>query len=365
MPKKESKEEIKEGTRNLLDKIGTAGEGFSIFLGAGVSKTVGLPTMKELTDILEGKLSNNGNKDVSKFLNEIITILKSESPSGITIEQILEMIYHLHFLTEKREDKISFTLGKIKSVNTFLLTSSINFIKEIIWKKCYNIDSAKLKNHVNFLQCFMGTSGRIRKLDIFTTNWDFAIEMTCDELKYKCVDGFIGMFNAFEKFSVLSEAPSKQLPTIPTIYLHKLHGSLNWVLEEEHKEIRKKMNWNEVGSHASKRFMIFPIPSKSKEILGYPYADLISKFSDTLLKQAHPLLLVIGYNFTDTHIITKVSSMLQNNEHSNLFIVNPNLKLEVVSKALGISVENDARVTLLQINFAEFTNLLEELSINE
>lgn len=55
MPKKE----IEEGTRNLLDKIGTAGEGFSVFLGAGASKTAGFPTMKELADILENEISNS------------------------------------------------------------------------------------------------------------------------------------------------------------------------------------------------------------------------------------------------------------------------------------------------------------------
>lgn len=362
MPKKESEEEIKEGTRNLLDKIGTAGEEFSVFLGAGASKTAELPTMKELADILENKLSDGGSKEISNFLSELITILKSESPNGITIEQLLEMLYHLHFLTEKRENKISFTLGKLKNVSTPLLTSSIDFIKEIIWAECYNINPTKLKNHVDFLQCFMGMSGRIRKLNMFTTNWDFAIEMTCDELKYKCVDGFIGMFNAFEKFSVFGEAPSEQ---VRTIYLHKLHGSLNWLLEEEHEELRKKMNWNEIGSRTSKRFMIFPIPSKSKEILGYPYADLISIFSDALLKRTHPLLLIIGYSFTDTHIITKISSMLQNNEHSNLFIVDPSLKLNRLSEALSINAENDERITLLQIDFAGFTNILKELSINE
>lgn len=358
MSKEVSKEGIKEGTRNLLDKIGTAGEGFSVFLGAGASKTAELPTMIELAGILEGEISNSDNGETHKFLKEIIAILKSESQSGITIEQILEMIYHIRFLTEEREDKISFTLGELRKVSPSDLTSSIDFIKEIIWKKCSNINPVKLKSHIDFLKCFMGTSGRIHKLNIFTTNWDFAIEMTCDKLKYKCVDGFIGVFNAFEMFDVFSETSSEQFPTV---YLHKLHGSLNWLLEEENKELRKKMNWNEIASSDHKRFMIYPIPSKSKEILGYPYADLISRFSDAL-KQEHPLLLIIGYNFTDSHIITKISSMLQSNNHSNLFIVDPFLKLDRILEALNIDAKRDERITLLQTDFARFTDILKELS---
>ena len=125
------------------------------------------------------------------------------------------------------------------------------------------------------------------------------------------------------------------------------------------------MNWSEISSHVPKRFMIYPVPSKAKEILGYPYAELISKFSDALLKRAHPLLLTIGYSFADSHVFTKISSMLENNEHSNLFIVDPNLKLDRVSETLGIAVDKDPRVILLQTGFSEFNKVLKELSRNE
>jgi hypothetical protein len=361
MPGKGSKDKLKEGTRNLLDKVGTAGDGFCVFLGAGASKAVGLPTMKELGDLLSQKISKIGEKELSKFLGEIINVLKSETGNGITIEKVLEMLYHVHFLMEKREGKISLRLGEIGDVNTQLLTSSIDFIKEIIWKECHLIDPLKLKTHQDFLECFMGEFGRIRKLNIFTTNWDFAVEMTCDELKFKCVDGFIGIFDAFEKFSVFDEPPGE---LFRTVYLHKLHGSLNWMLEGKDGGLRKKANWQEIDSCAPKRFMVFPIPSKTGEILGYPYADLISRFSDAL-KRLHPLLLVIGYNFTDTHITAKITTMLKDNERSNLFIVDPCLKLDEVSGALGINAEKDARVTLLQTDFTEFANILKELSTHE
>lgn len=355
------KEELKQKIRHLREVI--VEEGLSILLGAGASKTAGLPTMIELTKVLEDELSSskkNNNEDLYKFLGECISILKSEHPEGITVEQILEMIYHLHFLTKERESKLSFSLGEFKNIDTQLLISSINFIKKIIWEKCHHIDEEKLKTHLDFLQSFIGTSARIRKLDIFTTNWDFAIEMACDNLRYKCVDGFVGMFNAFENFGVFDEVPSKQPRTI---YLYKLHGSLNWFLEDE--KLRKKTNWRENESSISQRFMVFPTPSKFKEILGYPYADLISRFSDALLKRTHPLLLVIGYSLIDTHITTKISSMLQNNDRSNLFIIDPHLSQGQISERLGIDASEDGRVTLLQINFEEFTSLLKELSKSE
>ena len=122
-----------------------------------------------------------------------------------------------------------------------------------------------------------------------------------------------------------------------------------------------ELNWSEIDTSVPKSFMIYPIPSKAKEILGYPYAELIGKFSDAILKRKHPLLLVIGYSFADSHISTKIASMLANNEHSNLFIVDPKLELDTVSEKLAFSVEKDARVILLQTGFAEFNNVLKEL----
>ncbi len=361
MAKKENRE-VKETIRGLVDKIGTAGDGFSIFFGAGASKVIGLPTMKELADSVEKTLSSNPDKELSRFLSEIISILKSERPEGITIEQILEMLYHIHFLVENREKKVSLALGQIKTINTAQLLSSINFIKEIIWNKCHSIDADKLTTHIDFLRCLMSRAGSLRELDIFTTNWDFSVEITCDELKYKCIDGFIGMFNGFERFREFNEDRGKQAQNqLRIVYLHKLHGSLNWIFEEEAGEIRKRINWKDIEPDNPKRFMIFPIPSKSKEILGYPYGDLIGGFSDALLKKANPLLLIIGYNFTDTHITNKISTMLQNNEHSNLFIVDPNLKMESISNKLGIDAKTDARVTLLQLDFVKFIEILKEL----
>jgi len=358
MPIKQSQDEIRDGTRNLLDKIGTAGDGFSVMFGAGASKCIDLPTMGELADMLEKKLPTCQDQNITKLLEEVLAVLKSESPDGTTIEQVLEMLYHIQFLVEERETKISISLGDIGNIDTTILTGGINFIKDIIWEACYKIDVGKLQNHKEFLECFMGESGRLRKLDVFTTNWDFAIEMTCDGLKFKCVDGFVGVFDGFEKFAVFAESPSEQLRTV---YLHKLHGSLNWILNQEKTELRKKMNWSEIDSSDHKLFMIYPIPSKAKEILGYPYAELISRFSDAILKRKNPLLLVIGYSFTDSHISTKIASMLDNNERSNLFIVDPKMELGKVSEKLGFDTEKDERVILLQTGFVEFNKILKEL----
>lgn len=357
MPKKELEQELKEGTRNLLDKIGSAGEEFCVLLGAGASKAAGLPTMKELAVILEQKINNNNT--VSKFLKKIIEILKSESPNGITVEQILEMIYHLHFLKEKRDEKITFKLGDLNNITAPILEDAINLIKTTIWDKCYSIESTQIENHVSFLNCFVGISGRLRKLEIYTTNWDFIIEMACDYAKYKCIDGFVGCFNAFEKFSMFDDI---QNDDIKIIKLFKLHGSLNWLYDYAHKELRKKINLNKDDTHGLDKFMIYPVPSKSKEILGYPYADLINIFSNTLLKQTHPLLLTIGYSFADNHIVTKISSMLKENAHANLFIVDPTLTIKQISERIDIDVESDERITLLQTDFNMLTAMLKELS---
>lgn len=361
MPLKKDKEEITEGIRNLLDKVGAAGTGFCVFFGAGASKTVGLPTMMELAEILENKLSKGKKDEINKLISEVMQVLRSESKDGINIEQVLEFLYHVHFLLRKREGKVSLSLGNIETINSDVLVSSIEYIKEIIWSECFSINPKKLNTYIDFLNFFLEESGKLRKLNIFTTNWDFAIEMACDELKYKCVDGFVGVFKGFEKFSTFNEL-TQDLSRAVSLY--KLHGSLNWVLESEEGNLRKITNWSEDIKSISKRFMVYPIPSKTDEILGYPYSEIINLYSN-MLNQTNPLLLLIGYNFTDSHIVTKISNMLENNEHSNLFVVDPRLELKRISEVLKVKNMDDERITLLQTGFSEFTNKLKELSKNE
>jgi len=352
-------EEVKDKIRHLLELIEEGN--LYVFLGAGASKVAGLPTMKELAEILERKITGSKEDDVSSFLKEIISILKSEHPEGVTIEQILEMVYHIYFLTSKRSNKISVNLEGIEKIDENILTHSLKFIKKIVHDNCFSI-GFKLETYMDFFECLL-RSGRLRKLDIFTTNWDILVEKVCDKLKIKCVDGFIGIFDAFEKFDIFEESSSLS-STIPTIHLYKLHGSLNWVLPSENEKIIRLTNLN--NSDVSQQVMIYPTPSKFKEILGYPYADLISRFSDSLLKKEHrPLLLVIGYSFVDSHIATKVTSMLRDNEHSNLFIIDPFLDQEKISNSLRIDVEKEPKINLLNIKFEEFVNFLKELGKGE
>lgn len=356
----ENVEKIKEKIRHLLELIEEGN--LYVFLGAGASKVAGIPTMRELAEILEKKITELNNKEISVFLKEIASILKSEDPEGVTIEQVLEMVYHIYFLTGKRKDRISVKLGGVKKINENILTSSLKFIKKIVQTHCFHsIDYAKLETHTNFFK-YLLDSGRLRKLEIFTTNWDILVEKVCDKLKIKCVDGFTGIFDAFENFDIFEEqTPSS---TLPTVHLYKLHGSLNWILPSENEKIVRLTNLNH--DNGSQEVMIYPTPSKFKEILGYPYADLISRFSNSLLRKDHrPLLLAIGYSFVDSHIATKITSMLRDNEHSNLFVVDPSLNSEKLSNSLKVEVKKEPKVNLLNLNFEKFVDLLKELSKGE
>ena len=172
------------------------------------------------------------------------------------------------------------------------------------------------------------------------------------------------MFNAFENFSIFDETPNDN-DRLPTVCLYKLHGSLNWFLGESKEKLSIIVNRDKERQPTLPNFIVYPTPFKFKEILGYPYSDLISRFSDAILKHPHPLLLVIGYSFVDSHINKKISSMLASNEHSNIFIVDPRLTLKDISDSLGRDIEQDARVTLLQTSFEKFTAHLKGLGKNE
>lgn len=350
-----TKEDLREKIREFIDIVEE--EKLSVFIGAGISKAASLPTMKDLVGKIEAKISNHSSDKVSKFLKEIISILKSESKE-LTVEQILETLYHLNFILKEREAKISLSIGSFGKVDSKLLLSSIDLVKETIHDECSNVKDSNLKIHSEFLKVLLGTSGGLRKLRIFTTNWDFVIEKVCDSLKYKCIDGFTGIFNAFENFYLFDEEITGNLATV---LLFKIHGSLNWFLDNSAEKVHKLSISSSDSNSNFESLMIYPTPLKTREILGYPYSDLLSRFSDVLLNNSHPLLLVIGYSFQDSHISSKVSSMLINNSHSNVFIVDPELTLEDVSNSLGGDFTNDKRIKIIKTTFEDFTVLLKEV----
>lgn len=180
----------------------------------------------------------------------------------------------------------------------------INFYNEII-----NIRSLKEKNSLPK-----------DPINIFTTNYDLFNELALEKCKFQYTTGFHGEVNRifdmnnFRFRLVDSENRYKERwdPYNAYIKIYKIHGSINWIFEEQEiKQINFKNN-DDINT------IIYPTLNKNNQTLQNPYSQLFREFSIQLQK-SHSTLIVIGYGFSDDHI-NKLISQTLSNENFNLII---------------------------------------------
>lgn len=316
---KKIKEQIKDLRENMKSR-----ENWAIFLGAGASADANFPTMKKLTQLALAEIENN--KDL-KLIKEIVSILGEGE--DINIEAILDICYQLlNLIKDKKDIKIEY--GSIKNITEELIDRCILKIKEICLREC--LKDYGLDIHYEFLKFWLSGT---REIDIFTTNWDFLVEKASDKLirvdeeNVRCLDGFKGSYTKTLDLNIFDEEIKGEKSYIKRINLYKLHGSVNWILENE----KIIMPYTSEITNDGKSVMIFPTPQKYQEVLGFPYIELLRRFSNAIENKCK-YLLVIGYSFQDLHINSIIKEAIKNPSF-NLYIIDPRLPYSYVTSLFG------------------------------
>ncbi|PIP20148.1 MAG: hypothetical protein COX40_06365 [Candidatus Omnitrophica bacterium CG23_combo_of_CG06-09_8_20_14_all_40_11] len=317
---KKIKEQIKDLKENMKSR-----ESWAIFLGAGASADVDFPTMKKLTELTLSEIK--GDNDLL-LIKEIVSILGEGKKEGINIEDILNVCYQLlNLIKDKKGIKIEY--GSIKNITEKLIDNCIVKIKEICLREC--LKDYSLDIHYEFLKFWLSGT---KEIDIFTTNWDFLVEKASDQLikvdeeDIRCLDGFKGSYTKTLDLNIFDEEIKREKGYIKKINLYKLHGSVNWVLEGEKIIMSYKTETTD-----EKTVMIFPTPQKYQEVLGFPYIELLRRFSNVIENKCR-YLLVIGYSFQDLHINSIIKESIKN-PGFNLYIIDPELKYSYATSLFG------------------------------
>lgn len=201
-------------------------------------------------------------------------------------------------------------------------------------------------------------------INIFTTNYDQYSEKALDTLGFFYNNGFSGTYfrkfnpNSYNYIFVENMNLQKDVWGKLSHYfnLYKIHGSINWVLEDE--EIIEKP----VGLCDANRMMIYPTPQKDRSTLMTPYSDLMRNMQQ-LLSKNNSVLVTLGYSFSDDHINRIILNSLSN----------PSFKLIVLGSGDNIQklIEmNDKRIIVINSDdkihyFNNFiNNLLPDLDEN-
>lgn len=219
------------------------------------------------------------------------------------------------------EEANNFLSDKVKEVSKKVLEDNSKASDEEDIK-------AVLKRYSEFIKVILqllyhANSRQVTKnINIFTTNYDFFIEKSLDELmKYESFvfnDGGNGYFNRildsanYNKSVAYRGLNDNYLNELPTLSLIKPHGSMNWERnQEDNILIRKSVVENPV--------VVKPTGIESQEtFLNNHFHDMLRVFQLELDKP-QSILIVIGFSFQDKHIAKMLNRSLKNPE-LNVFI---------------------------------------------
>ena len=314
------------------------GTGSSIIIGARSIQSIPLSIEESIK--AENPQEEDG-KGKNSLYDEFITIIKTlqDEPEkekrlswknnegeevfgeiDYSLEKLLNYLLAIDFIQEHSANAITYKY----------IGSLITIIKRELFKLCdldlRPINEALLSNiakkhlnenryyyHEHFTKKVLQRPLNLKRVNIFTTNYDLAFDKAFDRLGVNYINGFSGFHNRYFKpetfeydiFFPGSTTQGKVQRIEKVLRYFKIHGSLTWVnrapsancvygIEELPMElIRKNKEYDSL--------MIYPTTVKKSYTLDYPYSELFRQFSVSI-SQPQSVLITFGYSFSDEHI---------------------------------------------------------------
>lgn len=272
--------------------------GFLFGAGINLAKknedTITIPAINELTKkVIDEINEKNYKKALKEIKNEI-------GEDRFNIETLLSC---LHSKFEAIGN------GKLNGLCKSDFENLINKIKSNIKNLVSIHKNINIQNHPHddFAKWIKNANRNI-PIEIFTTNYDFLLEIAFEENNIHYYDGFVGSYEPF--FSAELVEDLKILPDF--VKLWKIHGSLGWYYEKNKNKIIKKYN-----SNNNEDLFIYPSHLKYSESKKMPYEALMDRLNN-FLKQDDALLIIIGYSFNDHHINERIISGVNKSNNSSI-----------------------------------------------
>lgn len=309
-----STEKIRDAFNKILD-----GKNISFLLGCGCSsysiggKEIGIPTMVSMAkEFYNDVLDESGIAWMKETLKLDITIDKFSK----NLESFLGTLHSLYFFYETTGQKNDDTAKEVHKL--------IILARNFLIKKCLNEDNRKKGDDVDsndkklvelyqlFYKKLLYRNSNLAKPNIFTTNYDLYSEIALDRLGIHYVNGFSGGIKKYFNPTIFNYALAEKMDLSSVkwsvidnfVYLYKIHGSINWIQDDEDSKLFKVREIQETSYDKLKDeevIMIHPTPLKYNATMGSPYSDLFREFQKKLM-QNNNVLITLGYSFSDEHI---------------------------------------------------------------
>lgn len=294
----------------------------SLLVGAGLVYDATLPMSVDLAQRLKASIDDEGKElehllDLYYFLNGGIRfkkgMLKTDPDNPVNIEEIANAAYRL--LERTNSPLVPFISGwnsYLNEIEANKATILEEFIK-LIYRKLHKwLRLPEKSEKYAYLQCLSDFHNDQQILNIFSLNYDLVIESALRERDVEFENGFS---SEGWKPDLLKDTSQ--------IKLFKLHGSLDWVDDDQYgivaTEFPKHVNSEEIEG-TEDPCIIFGTESKltGKE----PFLSLLYHFSDEL--STTDVLVVIGYSFQDSHLNEIIEQRMRQNTKMKVIVVSPN-----------------------------------------
>jgi SIR2-like domain len=332
-PTGDSRDAVASYLRSLL-----LSPNLSLLLGLGPSTVAKGPTMGQLWEAVEAAVG----AETMTTVQEIVRDTGKEK----NLERLLSRCERaLDFLEEKPRDQIQ---EFVTAARTKIVAS------------CTATDG-KPEHHITLLGKIRRRPERLRRPQIFTTNYDLCIENAASHAGVFLLDGFLPTIpprfdGAAFDFDFVRRKPSEKAPEFLTnvARIFKLHGSIDW---------RRKGSEIERGSGSGEPLLIFPNDGKFEASFQHPFLEMMTRFQ-TSLREADTTLIVIGVGFNDDHIARPIEAAIRSNPGLQVLVVDINLRGSVnpfMTDLRALAEQGHRGIALFHGGFQDFVALLPDL----
>jgi hypothetical protein len=275
------------------------------------------------------------------------------------IEALLSHCKTAHdFLTNGRNKKL---IEKFVTDTEKIIRDAVDFLE----------DDNEVPYHVELLRRIARRSNRKSRTKLFTTNYDLCFEQAARRGRYIIIDGFShtvpAIFDStfFSYDIVRREGGAETLIPIENVFhLYKLHGSIDWMRNEETGEIEKRKT--------DKPLLVYPRKTKYELAFEQPYFEMMTALQ-AALREPQTGLLVMGFGFNDNHIAEPVLSAIRSNQHLNVVICDPALVPAPngrnaaitnphLNKIRKLILGGDERLALINVGFEKIVDSIPDIA---
>ncbi len=242
------------------------------------------------------------------------TQLRGDSPSQfkVNFEQVLALLHRWRSALPETGGRLRIDGSPALDARAEDLDTALQQTTRALARACDLPTSGKEAGHATYktlIRKLLTRPLNLKRVNIFTLNYDTLVEQAADAEGVVLLDGFVG--TQHRVFRPESYEQDLYFPAETTegrvhrfdrvLHLYKLHGSITWRANEPTIDNPYGVQSKPFDPAATKPLLIYPTPAKYGETLGLPYSELFRRFAAALARP-QSVLFVIGYGFGDEHV---------------------------------------------------------------